>query len=371
MKPLTSLKPSFYLLSLLCLFIGSCDKEQLHTNSTTFEVITNEIVSPIHAASVDENNFVVVGQNSEKGLVHLVDKQGIINQVFGFKGPYQSMLISEIQVDRQNDTYFICGSGRRAANQKDSILLVYFKQKFPLDNYILLKRQGNASSILLNPDRTLILSGATEGKAFLQKIDYTGKRIWLRQYIGTTALKTFENPKDTSEIISFILDGGNVDIAYINRSTGVEKRREELDLPFKSFPLNGSFAIADNGDVLVADGIIEGLLANGDYFANTVIYRWDNIQQKIKWEKSFPKQYVMQKIKKLDDQGYIVWGNKINSKNAVLVKLNADGEVEWERIYPEIRLNSVLPAKDKGFYLIGTTTSNKLYLAKTGQWGNR
>jgi hypothetical protein len=225
--------------------------------------------------------------------------------------------------------------------------------------------------MVLNPDKTFIITGSNP--FFFAKYDYTGKLIWRENISGiiNNNQGLYENPINKSELISFFRspdDLGEINVIYINRNTGKEIKRIELNFRIGFIFHAQSFIIAENGDFITS--VQQEFSTPVKNISSTQVYRWDVVNNKIKWKKDFDDDYAMSSVKQTKDNGFIVWGSKFNRTKGVIIKLNSEGTIEWEKTYNQAKAIRDVLEVESGFYLVGVNTSNLIYIAKTGQWGS-
>lgn len=126
-------------------------------------------------------------------------------------------------------------------------------------------------------------------------------------------------------------------------------------------------------DGYIAAGLIWGGINTSDFiYENPVLVKLDT-QGKVEWERIIEEWEWIHSIQKTNDGGFIACGYDLSQNNIFMLKLNTDGQTEWRNNYDGVSLNSPISAvqtPDNGYimactkYLKNEEISNRICLTK-------
>ncbi len=219
----------------------------------------------------------------------------------------------------------------------------------------------------------------------IRKLDNAGNTEW-EQYnpsgLASYYPKILETPDEKILIISYI--GSSA------KEFRLEKRDLNGDLVWeKIIEGDSTFAFIPNDAIVNSDGeiIIIGSVRFGTYtnVDNILILKLDKDGNEL-WQNryDYPDHQRVVKIKPTSDNGFILVGNTnqfnmgLQSVDALIVKLNENGELQWSKTYggnDYDSFNSVLVDSGEGIIAVGSTKSfgngdEDAYVLKIDSLGN-
>lgn len=377
MKPLTYLKPSFYLLSLLFLFIESCNKEQLHTSTIAFEKNKPSIGNVRAVALSPDGDYVMAGERGTGFSSAFCLK---INQFGNEVGNWPSVssfstLISDI-ISIKDEGFMLCGYYK--ANNVDYIYLTLLDKNLQQKPLSLSPKTGKAFQIYAHPDGSFYICGYTvasgKTKALLRKIDKNGTLIWEKENFGNGyCFGVAQNPLKPDQLMAFMNIADLVTIFYLDGNNGVtvDKKTNDQFYPGSSTSIDPRSVVVDQeGNYYFS--FVNLFFAGAGSGALTNIVKWNSVDNKE--IKRISLNYTnLPYMQPTTDGGIIAWGTK--AEKPILVKYDALLNQVWkeEKIFETYSwMDDLTHTPDQGFFFAGSSANkSQTIFTKTGQWGNR
>jgi hypothetical protein len=381
---------------LLIIILASCNAISKPSANTTLSVedslkkatsfkIDYQLSAPwaiISSVLQTKDGYLAIGYAQKKnvstdGVVLNMEKMGqdqyygFVLKVNSFGDTLWSKLINKYDSQTFGDfcnsrdgNYLLLGFSTNDGKDKVSVMKInangeeIYYQTYSPDVF------SSASFIIQDTDNGYLIGGtkyvgAYESDIVLVKIDETGEIIWKHEYHEGKSSR-ITNAKKTKA-------GTTIIAAYMQESAGAKRYLFEVDTIGKVL-----WKKVYGGDYYLADVVEdeEGFVTVGNSSSNRLaVMKVDYKGEKV-WEKEFSHQFSKEanSIFRTTKGDFVIGGIQgtgSNSRDVLLFKINTQGELIWEKLYPGAQLvYSVSTTSDDG-YIIGGFDS----MGFTNGWG--